>query len=106
MESGLRGGGSPRARAVDSGCEAAPVSRPSRACGWRRRRMHASVYQCSRDTSACLDRVDFFGIEGEMAADGGHLVVRLLVAPHRVLGAALEREVRRVALERAVRGVR
>src|SRR6266704_1880667 len=51
--------------------------------------------------SGSHDRIDLVGIEGEQFLDGRHLVVRLLVAPDGVLGAVLERVVRRLALERA-----
>ena len=62
----------------------------------------------ARERSAFLDRVDAVGIKGEMILDLGHRRKRLLVAPHRVVGAAAaggDREIAGVALVGAIAAV-
>src|SRR6266446_2174011 len=54
-------------------------------------------------SNSCRADVDLVGVEGEQILDDEHVVERCFVAPHRVLRPALQREVRGVALEGAMR---
>src|SRR5438093_12391977 len=49
--------------------------------------------------------LDLVRVESEQLLDRQHLVERLLVAPDGVLGAALQRKIRGIALERTMRAV-
>src|SRR6188768_515575 len=77
-----------------------------RACVWRGpRRARGSGGQCSQGTSFRLYGY-LVWVERDVVLDRGHLVEGRFVAPHRVIRPAFEGEVGRVALERAMRGVR